>query len=93
MLKESNGAVTFQVRVVPRSSKNQIVAAAGEAIKVRLTAPPVDGKANEALIKFLAEILEVSRGQIEIISGEKSKQKTMRVRGITIAQIKEKIEG
>jgi uncharacterized protein (TIGR00251 family) len=91
LFRESNGAVTFAVKVVPRSSKNKIELAEGDALKVRLTAPPVEGKANAALVKFLAEALGVSRAQIEIVSGEKSKQKIVRVSGVSAAQIQNKI--
>lgn len=91
IFKESSNAVTFAVKVVPRSRKNEILGSEGDALKVRLTAPPVEGKANAALIKFLAEVLGVSRAQIEIVSGEKSKQKIVRVSGVTAAQIQNKI--
>lgn len=91
IFREANGAVIFPVRVVPRSSRNQIVRVEGDALKIRLTAPPVEGKANEALVKFLAEFLNVSRSQIQIMSGDKSKSKMVRVRGVTKAQIKDKI--
>ncbi len=81
-LKESIGAVSFQVRVVPRANKSEIVGVEGDALKVRLKAPPVEGKANEALVKFLAERLAVSKSQIEILSGHTSRTKVVRVRGI-----------
>ncbi len=81
-LKESNGAVSFQVRVVPRANKSEIVGVEGAALKIRLKAPPVEGKANEALVKFLAERLAVSKSQIEILSGHTARTKVVRVRGI-----------
>ena len=92
MFKESDGAVTFAVRVVPRASKNEFVGIEGHALKVRLTAPPVEDKANEALVKFLAQIFGISRAQIEIVSGERSKRKIVRVRGASAAQVEEKID-
>ncbi len=85
--QESNGAVTFAVKVVPRASKNQIAGMEGDAVKVRLTAPPVEGKANAALVRFLAETLGVSRAQIEIVTGHASRHKVVRVRGVTAKQI------
>lgn len=91
IFREANGAVTFAVKVVPRASRNEIAGVEGDALKIKLTAPPVEGKANEALIKFLAELLKVSRSQIEIVSGEKSKHKMVRVRGVTAAQINDKV--
>ncbi len=92
VFKESNGAVTFAVQVVPRASKNQIVGVVGEAIKIRLTAPPVEGKANAALINFLAETLNVRRAQIEIVTGETSRHKRVRVRGVTAREIENKLK-
>ena len=92
MFKESGGAVTFAVQVVPRASKNQIVGVVGEAIKIRLTAPPVEGKANAALIDFLAETLNVRRAQIEIVTGETSRHKRVRVRGVTAREIENKLK-
>ena len=92
MFKESGGAVTFAVQVVPRASKNQIVGVVGEAIKIRLTAPPVEGKANSALIDFLAEMLSVRRAQIEIVVGETSRHKLVRVRGVTEREIESKLK-
>jgi len=88
--REANGAVTFAVKLVPRASRNELVGVEGDALKIRLTAPPVEGKANAALVKFLAEFLKVSRSQIEIVSGEKSKHKMVRVRGVTAALIQTK---
>ncbi len=85
----TNSGATFAVQVVPRASKNQIVGKEGDAIKIRLNAPPVEGKANEALIRFLAETLGVSRAQIEIVTGHASRRKVVRVRGVTTEQIEE----
>jgi uncharacterized protein len=91
IFKESEGAVTFAVKVVPRASKNQIAGVEGDAIKVRLNAPPVEGKANSALIEFLADVFNVRRAQIEIISGLTSRHKVVRVRGVAAKQIEEKL--
>lgn len=88
MLTETNGRVTFRARIVPRASKNQIVGVEGDAVKVRLAAPPVEGKANDALVKFLASLLDVPRSSVEIISGQSSRNKTIRIRGIS----REKVE-
>jgi uncharacterized protein (TIGR00251 family) len=82
---------TFEVKVVPRASKNQIVGKEGNAIKIRLNAPPVEGKANEALVKFLAEVLGVHRAQIEIVSGHTSRHKIVRAYGVAANQIEQLI--
>ncbi len=85
---ETNGAVTFAVKVVPRSSKNLIAGIEDDIVKVRLKAPPVEGKANAALIKFFAETLGVSQAQIEIVRGEIGRRKLVKVRGVTAVQLK-----
>jgi uncharacterized protein len=86
-LTESNGAVTIAIKVVPRASKNQIVGVEGDVLKIRLNAPPVEGKANDALVAFLADTLKIRRAQIEIIVGDTSRKKLLRVRGVTANQI------
>jgi len=88
-IAESNGAVTFPVKVVPRASKNAIVGREGDTVKIRLAAPPVEGKANEALVKFLADSFGVGRAQIEIVTGHASRRKVVRVRGVTARQIED----
>jgi len=81
-LTSRDGAITFAVRVQPRASQTEIVGSHDGALKVRLAAPPVDGKANEELIRFLAKLFETSRQQISILSGPTSKNKLVRVDGI-----------
>jgi len=82
-IEESAGGVTFTVRVIPRSSRSQVAGVKGDALRVKLTAPPVEGAANEALIGFLAERLGVRKSAVSIISGEKNRSKTVRVDGVT----------
>ena len=78
-IRESAGAVTFAVKVHPRAKKDAITGEVGDALKVALTAPPVDGKANEACIRFFAEILRVPRSSVTIAAGETSRNKLIRV--------------
>jgi len=75
--------VTFAVRVQPRAPHSCIVGELDGALKVRLAAPPVDGEANHELIRILAKLFNLSRRQIEIISGETSKNKLVRVNQIS----------
>ena len=82
-ITEANGSVTFAVRVVPRSSRNQVVGVEGGALKIRLTAPPVEGAANAALIEFVAKCLGVRRSAVLIISGGRARNKLVRVSGVT----------
>ena len=82
-LRESDGGVSFAVRVQPRASRTVVAGTMGDAVKVAVAAPPVDGKANEALIRFFAELLGVPRASVEIVSGEASRNKVVRVAGVT----------
>ena len=74
--------MTFEVRVAPRASRNAIVGVHEGALKVSLTAPPVEGAANEALRKLLAKALGVPKSNIEIIRGERGRNKVLRIRGV-----------
>ena len=84
---EHEGSVTFDVRVIPRSSKSEIVGELDGALKVKLKAPPVDGAANEDLIKVLSKEFGVPRSDIEIVSGFTSKTKRIRIDHLTKPQI------
>ncbi len=75
-------AVTLSVRIQPRASKNELMLLEGGTIKIRLTAPPVDGAANEALARFLADTFSVAKSQVEIVSGHTSKNKIVRISSI-----------
>jgi uncharacterized protein len=73
----------FHVHVQPRASKNEIVGKHGDALKVRLTAPPVDSAANDALIALLAEALGVARRDVQIVAGATSRTKLVEVAGVS----------
>jgi len=79
---EKNGRLTFKVRVVPRASHSEIVGEHDGALRVRIAAPPVEGAANEELVRTLAQAFKVSRNTIEIVAGHTSKLKTVRVTGL-----------
>jgi uncharacterized protein (TIGR00251 family) len=81
------GEVLFLVRVQPRASRDAIEGEHAGALKVRLTAPPVDDRANEALVRLLAERLNVPRSAVRIVSGEKSRTKRVAVAGLTREQV------
>jgi uncharacterized protein (TIGR00251 family) len=81
--KRPDAPVTLSIRIQPRASKNEIVALASGGLKIRLTAPPVDGAANEALVKFLADTLSIPKSHVEIVSGRTSKNKIVRIHGIS----------
>lgn len=84
---ESNGWLTFAVRAVPRASKCIVAGEHGGALRVRVAAPPVEGAANEALVKFLARELGVPARDVEIAGGHHSKLKRLRVRGTNAARL------
>jgi hypothetical protein len=86
-IAERDGAITFAVRVTPRASRNAIEGAHGGALKVRLKAPPLDGRANDALRRVLADRLNVPISAVRIISGEKSRTKRVSVSGVLSAQV------
>lgn len=81
-IREVNGDVFFKVRVMPRAAKDCIVGIHEDALKIRLTAPPLEGKANEACRAFLARTLGVPRARVEIFSGHTSRNKVIKVCGI-----------
>lgn len=89
--RDTPDGATFAVHVQPRARRSAIVGARGEALKVTVTAPPEDGRANEALIELLAETLGVKRRQIEILAGATSRDKLVRVRGIPSCQLAGKL--
>ena len=91
--KETGDDLIFNVRVIPKSSKSEIVGEHDGALKVKINAPPVDGAANAELIKVLAKQLRVSKSAVEITSGQTSKQKQIRISGIKRADLLNLIGG
>jgi len=85
---EQDGVVVFSVRVQPRASRNAIEGEWQGALKVRLTAPPVDDKANEACRRLLAESLNIPVSAVRIVSGERSRTKCMEIRGVGAEQVR-----
>jgi uncharacterized protein (TIGR00251 family) len=86
-LREQDGAVLLAIKLQPRASKNEIGEALGSELKIKVTAPPVDAAANEALIELLAKKLECSRSQVQLIRGQTSRHKTIRIQGISAAEV------
>ena len=82
-VNEANGRVRLGVHVQPRAARSEIAGVHGEALKVRLTSPPVEGAANDALVKFLAETFAVGRRAVRIVAGEHSRSKIVEIEGIT----------
>jgi len=88
---ESPGGVRFSVRVHPRAKKNAITGELGEALKVSLTSPPIEGRANEACIEFFAKLLKVPRSSVTIASGQSSRNKVIRVAGVSGEELRKRI--
>jgi len=90
-IRDTTQGVTFQVRVHPRARKDALAGVIGDALKVSLTAPPVEGKANEACVRFLATVLGVARSSITIVAGSGSRQKVVCVAGIRADEVRERL--
>jgi len=86
-MNEKDGAVTFKARVQPRAPRSEIAGEHNGAIKLRLAAPPVDGKANQECRSFLARLLKVSATSVEIISGSTSRDKVIRIQNISARRV------
>jgi len=81
------GTISFQVRVQPRASKNELAGVIGGALKIRLQAPAVENRANEALCEYLADLLKTPKSAVRILSGDRSRTKRLEIRGITKQQL------
>ena len=90
-IRDSTGGATFSVRVQPRAKRNAVGGEMGGALKIALTAPPVEGKANKACIAFLADLLDVSHSSITIAAGETSRNKLIRISGLTAAEVERRL--
>jgi uncharacterized protein (TIGR00251 family) len=89
---DTGGAVTFDVRVVPRSSRSEIVGEHDGALKIRLASPPVDGAANAELVKLLSKKFGVSKRDVQIVAGETSKSKRIKIANLSQSRFEELIK-
>ena len=92
-LRETAGGTLLSVKLQPRASKNDIGEPLGNELKIKVTAPPVDAAANQALVEFLADKLDCSRGKVELIRGQTSRHKTILIHGFTPAEVLARISG
>lgn len=81
------GTVSFPVRVQPRASKDEIAGVINGALKIRLQAPAVENRANEALVEFLAHLLKTPKSAVRILAGDRSRAKRIEIRGVTKQQV------
>ena len=86
-VQQREGGVTVAVRVQPRASKDEIAGEWNGALKIRLRAPAVEDRANEALCEFLAGVLKTSKAAVRILSGERSRTKRVEIRGVSAQQV------
>ena len=85
-LHPGEGGVLVDLMVQPRASRNEIVGLQGEALKVRLTSPPVEGAANKLCGEFFAKLLGVAKGEVTLVSGERSRHKRLLIRGVDLSE-------
>jgi uncharacterized protein (TIGR00251 family) len=86
-LRETSGGTLLSVKLQPRASKDEICSPLGDELKIKVTAPPVDAAANQALIELLAEKLDCPRGRVELIRGQTSRHKTVKLHGFTPEEV------
>ena len=92
-IQTSKQGVSFAVKVHPRAKKNAITGELGDALKMSLTTPPVEGRANEACIELLAKLLKVPRSSVTIASGQTSRNKVIRVTGVSREYVIDRLRG
>jgi uncharacterized protein len=85
-VQPTSGGVRLLLHVQPRASRTEVAGGFGEALKIRIAAPPAEGAANEELVRFLADRLGVRAAAVEILSGESGRRKRVQVHGITVEQ-------
>jgi uncharacterized protein (TIGR00251 family) len=90
-IQNSGSGASFSVRLHPRAKKNAITGEVGDALKLSLTAPPVDGKANQACIEFFAKLLNVPRSSFTIAAGHTSRNKVIRVEGVSADELRARL--
>jgi uncharacterized protein (TIGR00251 family) len=91
VLQARDNGLAFPVRVVPRASRDELAGAAEGVLKVRLTAPPVEGAANQALLRLLAKALDLPKNRLRLLAGEKSRNKTVWVEGLQPAELERRL--
>ena len=91
LVRDTAHGATLSVKVHPRAKKNAVTGEVGDAFKLALTAPPVEGAANDACVRFLAELLDVPRSSVTIAAGESSRQKLIRVAGLSAAEVERRL--
>jgi len=90
-LRAQADGVLLSVKLQPRASKNEIGEPLGDELRIKVTAPPVDAAANEALVRLLADVLDCPRGKVELVRGHTSRHKVIKLHGLTVATVAQKL--
>ena len=90
-IEDGKAGVCFAVKVHPRAKKNAITGEVGDGLKLSLTAPPIEGRANEGCIEFFAQLLKVPRSSVTIASGHTSRNKVIRVAGLSVEEVRRRL--
>jgi uncharacterized protein len=92
-VRDQPDGVWLSIKLQPRASANEIAGVMGNELRVKVTAPPVDSAANEALVRFLAETLDCARGKVELVRGQTSRHKIVRLLGMTAEEVVRRMGG
>jgi len=87
-IEQTADGVRLWVKAVPRASRSEVAGIHGNVVRIRLAAPPVDGAANEQLVRFLADALSVQRSAVHVVSGQASRSKVILINGVTMEQVR-----
>ncbi len=90
-LRQRGEAVAFRVRVVPRASRDKVAGIMDGVVRIQLTAPPVEGAANQALVRFLSSVLRVATRDVEIVSGQTARKKVVSVSGLSPEEVEARL--
>lgn len=91
-LNEDGDGVKIKVHVQPGGMRSEVLGLYGDRLKVRIHAPPVDGKANDEMIRFLSEILALPRSHVQILSGHHTRQKTIVIKGLSLVEVQSRLD-
>jgi uncharacterized protein len=91
VIRETSGGLLLSVRVIPKAKRSEFAGVRGDALLVRLAAPPVDGAANAALVELLSERFEIPRSRVTIVAGERSREKVVRLDGLAAADLRRRV--
>ncbi len=92
-IADTSGGCVISIRVIPRARRSELAGERESSLLIRLAAPPVEGAANDALIAFLSELLDAPKRAVTIVSGERAREKRVRIAGLSAAQVHDKVYG